>query len=371
MIGAVNHGLMPLRKSLVAECTRVIEARIAAGEWSERLPGERKLAALLKVGRDTVRLALEQLEKAGRIGTAGAGRRRLVRAPAGRSRTQRRVALRVGMLSPVRLERLLQPMLLEVDVLREALQSHGGSLELFAPEWYGVANPERQLVRLVRAEPCAAWILYRSSAAMQQWFERSGVRCLVRGYPHEGVALPHLDIDWGATARHAAGLLWRHGHRRVGVFIPPGRLRGVTAASRAVAALGEEGFEAVEIPEDGTTEGLARALSRALRRPAPLTAPLPAPLTALLATRPRQIATALTWLGSQGAVVPRDVSLVSLAHEPFLDHLMPRITHYRAAPERIARRVSRLLETIVAGQKPGGSPWVMPELVPGESVGAV
>lgn len=353
---------MPQRSSLVAECIRVIEARIAAGEWPDRLPGERALAGVLQVGRDTVRTALEQLEAAGRIGRAAAGRRRSVLKGGGRSGPKRPPVLRVGMLSPLRLERLRQPVLFEVDVLREALQRRGGSLNVFAPEWYGRANPEARLAELTRAEPCVAWILYRSSSAVQRWFEHSGVRCLIRGYPHEGVGLPHFDVDWGAAARHAAGLLWRHGHRRVGVLIPPDRLPGVTAVYQAVASLGEEPFEAVEIAEDGSCHGLAAALERALRRPSPP--------TALLATRPRQIATALTWLGSRGVVVPRDVSLVSLAHEPFLDHLVPRITHYHAAPERLARRVARLLETIVAGQHPGGSPWMMPELVAGESVAA-
>jgi DNA-binding LacI/PurR family transcriptional regulator len=70
--------------------------------------------------------------------------------------------------------------------------------------------------------------------------------------------------------------------------------------------------------------------------------------------------------------VPGDVSLVSLAHEPFLDHLVPEVTGYRVDPEKVARLVVRRLERIVAGQThPGGSPWITPDTVTGASVSRI
>ena len=41
--------------------------RIASGEWTDRLPGERRLADMLQVGRDTVRLMLSELTAEGLI----------------------------------------------------------------------------------------------------------------------------------------------------------------------------------------------------------------------------------------------------------------------------------------------------------------
>jgi DNA-binding LacI/PurR family transcriptional regulator len=353
---------MPERGNLVVECVRVMKLRIESGEWSRLLPGERRLAETLQVGRDTVRLALQQLEREGVLEAAAAGARRRitgVAAPSGKI-----ISLRIGMLAHRRLEQLPQPVLLEVDDIRRALADKGGSLEVFSPAWYEQRSPARRLATLLEEEPCSAWILLRSSAAVQQWFMERRVPCLIRGYPHPGIALPHLDVDWHATARHAAGQLWRMGHRRVVVLSPPESLKGVEAAVRGVMDLGEPGFEVTVQVENGTPAGVGKVLARALQ--------VKEPPSAIIATRPRQAATALTWLASQGIRVPQHLSLITLAWEPFLDHLVPEITGYRADTDAVAKLVVRRLERLVAGDpNPGGNVWITPEIVKGASVARI
>lgn len=352
---------MPNRGNLVAECVRVMRLRIGAGEWTSQLPGERRLAEILQVGRDTVRLALQQLEREGLLAPADAGSRRRVLAASRALSTSEAPGFRIGLLAHRRLEQLPQPMLLEVDRIRHALAEKGGSLEVIAPSWYEQKNPTKRLEELIGEERCGAWVLLRSSAAVQGWFMKSKVPALIRGYPHPGIQLPHLDVDWEATARHAAGLLWRKGHRHVVVLSPTEPLMGVAAAVKGVGSLGESGFEPIEMKENGTSLGVARALTRALS--------LKNPPTAIIATRPRQAATALTWLGSQGLRVPTDLSLITLAWEPFLDHLLPEISGYRVEPDAVAKLVVRRLERIAAGDpNPGGNAWITPEVVRGASV---
>jgi DNA-binding LacI/PurR family transcriptional regulator len=353
---------MPSRGSLVVECVRVMKLRIEGGEWGKLLPGERRLAEALQVGRDTIRLALLQLEREGVLQEADAGARRRIIGV--RPAAVKAKALRIGMLAHRRLEQLPQPVLLEVDDIRRALADKGGSLEVFSPSWYEQRSPAKRLAVLLEEEPCSAWILLRSSAAVQQWFMERRVPCLIRGYPHPGVELPHLDVDWQATARHAAGQLWRMGHRRVVVLSPSEPLKGVEAAVRGVMELGEPGFHATVQVENGTSAGIGTVLTRALQmKEAP---------SAIIATRPRQAATALTWLASQGIRVPQHLSLVTLAWEPFLDHLVPEITGYRADTDAVAKLVVRRLERLAAGDPtPGATVWIMPELVPGASVARV
>lgn len=359
--GAMNEAWMPSRGNLVAECVRVMRLRIGAGEWTSLLPGERRLAEILQVGRDTVRLALQQLEREGQLAPADAGARRRVLASSRGLAASGTPGLKIGLLAHRRLEQLPQPMLLEVDRIRDALADKGGSLEVFAPSWYEQRNPSKRLEEMIADERCGAWILLRSSAAVQGWFMKSKVPVLIRGYPHPGIVLPHLDVEWEATARHAAGLLWRKGHRRVVVLSPAEPLMGVAAALEGVRSLGEPGFEVIEMVENGTSAGVAKALTRALG--------LKSPPTAIIATRPRQAATALTWLGSQGLRVPRDLSLITLAWEPFLDHLLPEISGYRVEPDAVAKLVVRRLERITAGDpNPGGNTWITPEVVRGASV---
>lgn len=344
----------------MSECVRVMRERIAAGEWSSLLPGERRLAETLQVGRDTIRLTLQRLEREGLVSAADAGSRRRITAEVVPAPETAR-SLKIGLLAHRRLEQLPQPMLLEIDRIRDALAAKGGSLEVFAPAWYERRSPEQRLAGLIEEEACGAWILLRSSAAVQGWFMKHRVPGLIRGYPHPGIDLPHMDVDWQATARHAAGQLWRMGHRRVLVLTPGEALMGVEAAVRGVMELGEPGFDATVMVEDGTTAGVCRVLSRALH--------LKHPPTALIATRPRQAATALSWLASQGVSVPGQLSLISLAWEPFLDHLVPEITGYRVDADHLAKLVVRKLERLVQGDPgPGGNPWITPELVKGASV---
>jgi len=353
---------MPSRGNLVVECARVMRMRITSGEWRQALPGERRLADTLQVGRDTIRLAVQQLEREGVLAPAAPGTRRNI-LRVGTAEVVGR-PLKIGLLAHRRLEQLPQPMLLEIDRIRDALADKGGSLEVFAPAWYEQRNPAKRLEALIAEEHCSAWMLLRSSAAVQAWFMKRRIPGLIRGYPHPGIEMPHLDVDWHATARHAAGQLWRMGHRRVVVLSPAEPLKGVEAAVRGVMELGEPGFEAMVLVEDGSTGGVGRVLERALR--------LKEPPSAVVATRPRQAATALTWLASHGIRVPQHLSLITLAWEPFLDHLVPDISGYRVDPDAVAKLVVRRMERLAAGDPhPGGNVWITPEPVKGASVARV
>ena len=354
---------MPARGNLVEDCVRVIRLRLEAGEWGGGLPGERILAQSLEVGRDTVRLALRRLEHDKVLSPAQAGCKRTLLILPGSPPGSRVEALRIGVLSPRRLEELPQPTLFEIDHLRRALGEIGGSLDLFSPSWFEQKDPTKHLARLVENEPCSAWVLFRTSEQIQCWFAQSGIPCLVRGYPYTAELLPHLDVDWEATARHASGRLWRQGHRRVGILIPPGHLRGVEAAIQGARALGESDFSVIEMPENGTVDGVCKALARALQ--------LKDPPTAIIAPRSRQVATALTWLGTQGIRVPDNFGIISLAYDPFMDHLVPDVSGYRVVPETVSKLVIRRVKMLISGnQGRGRNSWITPEVVKGASIGA-
>ena len=146
------------------------------------------------------------------------------------------------------------------------------------------------------------------------------------------------------------------------IVIYGGTAAGVTAAVQGLCSLGEPGFGVSQLDEDGTLEGVAKVLGRALRSDFPP--------SAVIAIRPRQLATALSWLLSAGQRVPEDVSLLSLGHEPFLDHLWPEVSGYWVSPEMVARRLVRRIEALCQGQRrSGGSPWITPEFRKGGSIG--
>ncbi len=357
----MENDLIPQRGSLLAECVRVMRLRIEAGEWSRFLPGERRLAELLHVGRDTVRLTLAELEHDGWLEPAKAGRRRQVVKLGTRPTIRSTKHLRVGMLSPQRLERQNLTMLLEVDKIRHIVAEKGGSFELYSPGWYESQQPDARLSELIDAERRTVWILHRSTPQVQKWFESNRLPCLVRGTPSEGISLPFLDVDWKATARHAAGMLWRLGHRRIGILTPLDRLVGVNAAIDGAQQITEDGFKVVVMQENGTAGGVERIFTRTMG--------LLDPPTALIATRARQVITLFGCAARRGMRVPEDLSLVSLVREPYLEYMIPEVTGYLSKPTVLAKQVVRRLEQLAVGNiTPAGNPWLVPEAAKGASV---
>jgi hypothetical protein len=90
----------------------------------------------LQVGRHAIRLAVLQLEREGVLAAVRAGRRRQFMAPTESVAVPRSRPLRIGLLAHQRLEKLPQPMLLEIDRIRDALADKDGSLQVIAPSWY-------------------------------------------------------------------------------------------------------------------------------------------------------------------------------------------------------------------------------------------
>ena len=64
---------LPKRNSLVSETATTIKQWIASGVLNDVLPGEMELKERLRVGRDTVRLALQALASEGWLEKAGQG----------------------------------------------------------------------------------------------------------------------------------------------------------------------------------------------------------------------------------------------------------------------------------------------------------
>lgn len=352
--------LLPERNSVPIECARVIRARLAAGEWSDALPGERALAMQLHVGRDTIRLALAELTKTGWISAADRGKRRKSLRQGQRQEQKKSAHLRIGLLSPFRLEQMSQQMLSEIDHVRSLLAEQRSSLEILNPAFLHQQHPQQALGLFTRDHPCDVWILHRANLEIQQYFQKQQIPCLIRGHAHEGVQLPYIDYDWKATARHAMAQLWRNGHRHVGIIMPADGLQGNLAALEGAREFCEPGVILSEIRESHT-QPLRRTLVKWIDQShGP---------TAFITLRPRQALTLLTWLGSIGRPVPSSHSIISLASEATFEHLVPRIASYSTPPQQFAKKVVKQLRLLASAQLPAVShTLVMPDFHPAESI---
>lgn len=326
------------RDSLPEKVAQTIIAALRAGRWTRDLPGERKLCEILQVSRVTVRPALREVERQGWIaGTPG--RRRQIRRPAGGA-VPPRGGGRIVLLSPLPLTRMEPFVLLGLDLLRELLARRDIPLEIETrPDCYG-RRPEAALERLCRDFHPDVWLLWRSTAQIQEWFHRHQRRHVVVGTAFNPRTSPSVDIDHIATARHAAAACGRLGHRRLAVIVPDSLLAGDRASEQGFLD-GARDFEggalwATALRHDGTPAGIFRCVDR-------LMAFAPRP-TAIFSAGGMQTIAITTRLRELGVGVPGQVSVISRDDEPALDFVSPTPARYYRPPIEFARGVFRQIE---------------------------
>lgn len=356
--------ILPKRTSLTAETVSTLKQWITTGVLRDVLPGELQLKERLRVGRDTLRLALKTLTQEGWVTPSSQGRQRRIQAkqlPAPASAEERK--LPVTFLSPNAIES--RTTLLELEDTELRLAEKGHRLQYLAPAIFQVKHPESRLEQLVRANPSAAWILFLATRPIQRWFQRQGIPTFVYGSTFPEVSLPYVVSDWGEAAFHAGIQLVRHGHRNVGILeyevIFPGVLREEQGLERALATAREKG-RVIRFKDDRTSASIAHSLETAFslrERP-----------TALVLTYTSQLLTCYSWLTSRGIRVPADVSLVSLVNDSWFDALYPPVCYYcpdtKLMSRSIADHVLELVETGRDTKKPRRIPL---HYVPGATIG--
>ena len=190
--------LVPKRKSLLAATTAVLRDAIAAGEWSGELPGERKLCERMQVGRDTLRLALKQLEREGVIGRGDPGRRRPIlkqsKCQSGSGRGAGKIGS-IAYLTPHALERLTETSLAEVDVLRAQLADSGFRLEIVNSPAFGMKRPASSLKKLVNDSKVDAWIFHQTFLSV----------CSI-GWRQRGISKPNKFARRATSVRSSSAL---------------------------------------------------------------------------------------------------------------------------------------------------------------------
>lgn len=342
----------------VAACLR---DRMARGDWTRVLPGEIELARELKVGRNTIRAALAVLEKEGLVRTATGKRREVMPAVSKKRKQLVRVAV---ILLPLPWQSLPPATLLLIDALRLRLHDAGWQLQMVAEAAAFRRSPGTVLASLVARYPSAVWILYRSTATMQRWFEKKKLSAVIAGSCHPGISLPQVDTDFRAASRHAAERLLGLGHRRLLALAPvdpfPGDEESLRGFQEGVAAV--EGASLLVFPIKDSKTSVIQALRRIWcihERP-----------TGIFILEARHTATTLTFLAQQAVGVPGDISLVSRDPDVFLTYLVPEPAHYERQPEAFAKKLEHLVIALGSGLPLKRSRHLlMPNFVRGETLG--
>ncbi len=354
----------PLRYStLTQQVARALEEEMRRGVLRESLPGERQLAETMQVSRRTIRAATEILRGKKLVRKAHGRPTQIVANPPTHAKSS---AMRViGLLLPKPLEEL-KPYTTVIDCLRSSLYRNGFRLDTHFGQSFLSGRPAGALQRLVTQIPCDGWILTSASHACQSWFSAAGITTVVAGTAHDGIPLPSVDVDMLAASRHAAGVLLRHGHRRIALLLEKSDWAGHRKTEEGfldgVRQFGDDALGRV-LKHDGSVAGLEQVLDRSLQSPAPP--------TALFIVNPYHYLAVSAILAARGLDVPRDISLLCRDDDVCLKYLPIRPTRYACSAEAQARQVfSLLIGAMRAGsrKRPVKSVLMMPKFLEGTSI---
>jgi DNA-binding LacI/PurR family transcriptional regulator len=230
---------------------------------------------------------------------------------------------------------------------------------------YTQRRPNDTLARLVERAPHDCWLLVLSTAALQGWFVRHGVPCVLAGSPQNGIALPSVDVDFFATCRHAALTLLRLGHRHILFVNEKSGARGYTFSQtgflQGVADYGDLSVEVAVRRFRPDERVMPAQLARHFRRDQPATA-----VVVMTAGRCLGVLGCLAQLGLR---VPRDVSLICRSSGSFLEHMVPYPAHYDFRPDEYAWRLARhVLGQVRRTTRQASAHRLMAKFVRGESI---
>jgi DNA-binding LacI/PurR family transcriptional regulator len=336
---------LPKRNSLVHETAATLKQWIASGVLKDVLPGELDLKERLRVGRDTLRLALQLLIDEGWVEPSAQGRKRRIHVQKLSGIKKRAQAeLPVTFLSPYSVEQ--GQTLLELEDTQKRLAETGRELQFVSPDIFHLKDPEHQLENLVQTHPSAAWILSASNHAIQSWFAKSGLPTLIQGWPYPDITLPHVAKDWEPAGFHAGLQFIRNGHRNIGMFEYVERGVGAMLIEhglrRAIETAGN-GAKLSMFKDQRTPESIAKAYEAAFKlkdRP-----------TAMVLTSSNHLLTSFSWLVSKGIRVPADVSLVVMPNDAWYSEFYPPLCHYKSNTKSFSHGTAeRVLELVEFGR---------------------
>ncbi|MCX6876547.1 MAG: substrate-binding domain-containing protein [Verrucomicrobia bacterium] len=362
---------IPQRASLVEETAAVLKEGIAGGRWLEVLPGEHQLCAEMHISRTTLRKALESLFRQGLLGCGGHGRRHRVlaggRKTPGTAAANPWCGKEIRILSALPVRELVSLTQTALEHFHSELEAAGYTYQFDYCPWLKGRRAAAELKRLTDQAVVAAWALLGASEQVQRWFEGTGLPGIVFGTRFPGIRVPSAEFASGAVGRHAGMEFLRRGHTRIALMHPAMILAGDAQCGdglREVASQPPAAAEVIDGAYEPSARGIRRAMERLLARAKPP--------TAYFVTQPNFVWPVLGCLQQAGWAVPGDAAVISRGDDLFLATSVPEVARYGHDGVRLGKAAARLvLATITGGSDATTSRTVMPEFIPGETLGPV
>lgn len=333
-----------------------LREELANGAWTGKMPGGASLSRELGVGRMTVDVALDLLEKEGVLVSQGAGRSRLI------SRSSKvSSALKVGVLpfltGDFRLDYVMD--------LQRLLQEEGHTVIFSSRSISEMGSDVAKVAKLVKQTRADCWVVIAGPRDVLSWFAGKSIPAFALfgrrgGLPVAGIG-PDKEKSFRSLVRHLVGL----GHRRICLLTRPvRRLPEPGAGERAfLDELEKSGIRtsSYHLPAwDGNAESLGSLLDSVWRFTPP---------TALIVDEPPIFLSVQQHLARMGVLAPEHVSLVCTDGDPYFEMQRPTIAHIRWDSRPWVRRIICWVDGVARGASDHRQTLTHAEYLDGDSVG--
>lgn len=358
--------MLPLRRiSLPEQVAASVREGVREGRWGAGIPGENQLATELNVSRNTVRKAVEALEKEGVLVGRGHGRRRGI-TTAGAAMAMKR-PLRVAILRHDGLVEDDPKSSLILAVIQQSLQAAGYSAFECEKDQkklhFNLTRMSKQLI----ASGADAWIVVAGSRPLLEWCASQETPCLALYGRTEGLPIARTGPDTVEAYRAATRKLITLGHRRIVLIVRKG-FRKPPLVGCELAFINE--LNSHGIPTSGYNlpdwEESPKGFNRLMESLFETTPP-----TAMIIDEACWFSAALAFLLRRGVHVPEQVSLVSGDYDPLFDMCYPGFAHMRWDSRLIVRRIVRWVDAVRKGNADRKTVNIPSEFVSGGSIGSV
>ncbi len=322
------------RKSAAEMAAEAIKAELAAGRWTERLPGSRVLAEETGVSQPTVAAALARLVDEGWLEHAGDRKAfRIVHDAARLAAMRPEPARRVIFVTHLEVGELPDTTRKVIDATRRRVADRGWPTEFRTVDFVHAKSAHKSWDDVLPADPDVSMIAVFGRPAIAEWAERRGARMIFLGGIAQGHSIPVIGLKSSMMVDDAMQRLIELGHRQIVLPLcerPPTFAEGIKAVvKQRLEAAGATYVASYHTPESEylTPEVTWRMMATAFARMRP---------TALVFLDWKELVTTSCLLSKLGIRIPDDLSVILLNEQMEADWFVPKLACFRFPIKRLA-----------------------------------
>lgn len=350
--------MQPFRvQTTVDQLAEHLRTEIQSGGLSGEMPGVAQLVRTLGVGTTTVVAALEILKRDGLLEAKGERRR-------SRIADQKQVA-HVGLKVRILLYEDSDAHDEHMVSLGFKLQERGHQVEYATKTLIDLDFNVERVAKMVQKNDGNAWVIRSGSRPVLEWFAEQPIPSFAMFGRQTGIPMASLATLKSPAMLLAIQRLVTLGHRRIVLLTreerrkpTPGLLerRFIEELERLEITTG-----AYNLPDwENNPQHLHQCLSSLFQRTPP---------TALLISEPALFFAVQNYLLTQGLVVPRDVSLLSLEKHPSFEWFRPRVSLIQTDSQRWVPRVVQWAENVAKGKEDKRETLIQSKFIEGGTIG--